>query len=70
MKCVCGHKSAKPFEQLCFNTMEEYPTSTYPQIQREGIYNDVEAPIFVCPKCGTLKIDIGSYNSIVGKKRS
>ena len=47
MKCICGYEQEKPFE-----------TYEYHELIRPDIAQVHRLPgLFVCPKCGTVKMD-------------
>jgi len=54
MKCICGYKGGD-FECL---TMVNVCTSQDSYMRMEGIKDGKTTDVYVCPKCGTLKIEV------------
>ena len=53
MKCVCGYEGED------FNSLKLREVSTWPDEQGDETENDNGVlEVFICPKCGTLKIEV------------
>ena len=59
MKCVCGYKSKYNFKEELEICASEDNGAIYDFKSGDGWLNMRYTTIFICPKCGTLKV----YNS-------
>ena len=64
MKCTCGYESVikyENFEKIVTKGDEEFMRTKF-EISYDSendYYSDLKSsPVYICPKCGTLKIDL------------